>query len=179
MSSLLCPPIPLYPLLDYLRNLLIGFLQERGMSISMYTDFPKLDPIYRDPSLPQVVDHAFVVRDRRRRLPRQGHIWHLGDLRQLACWVYLIEAGSQSGCIGFIIQLLQICWCIRRRIVCDLCVGKSPGTRRRPAHSAGGIAGIRLEGYCCRLDIDVASHQLRALIRQEDGVNAPIEWLMR
>ena len=73
------------------------------MAIPINTDFPELDLIYLDPSLPQVVDYILVVRDMRRRLPRQGQIWYLGDLRQLACWFCLIDVGSQSGRIGFII----------------------------------------------------------------------------
>lgn len=161
---------PLNPPLHHARNLQIILLQEHEMAVPLNPDLAQLDPLGLDARLPQVIDHALVVRDVRRRLPRQRHVLDLCDLRQLPRRRRLVDARPPTRRVGLVVHGLEVGGGVGGRIVGDGRVGKTPGTIRGAADGAGGVAGVGLEGDGGRLEVDVAGDERGARVAEQDRV---------
>lgn len=137
----------------------------------MKPHLPQLDPVNLHARLPQVIHHALIISNMRRRLPRQRQILHLRNLRQPPRWLRLIDARSSCRRIRLVIHGLELAGGVGGRVVGDARVGEAPGAVGGAANGAGGVAGVGLEGDGGGLEVDVAGYEVGALVAEEDGVD--------
>lgn len=136
------------------------------MAVPPDPDLAQFDPLGLHACLPQIIDNALIVRDVRRRLPRQRHVLDFRNLRQAPRWLRLVDAGPERWRVGIVVHGPEFGGGGGGGIVGDGRIREAPGAVGGSANRAGGVAGVGLEGDGGGLEVDVAGDKGGAVVAE-------------
>jgi hypothetical protein len=155
------------PIPDHSRNVEVVELQVTKVAVAVDAHVGELDPVRLDAGLLEVVDDTVVVGGVHASLAGGAKVRHLGELGQLAGGLGLEVAPAQGQGVVAVPHLFQLRGVRDRRVVGQGGVGEAPGPDGRARVERGAVVPKGLRRV---LQVDVAGHQVRAVVGQQDGI---------